>query len=155
MAQDERVEDSMTGRYCLAKLDEMIDVVRGLDDETANAAPGLTGANSAYQILSHCLGMARQWTAEHILGEPTGRDRAAEFGARGDVAELVARARATRDQLAVDLSRMEPGMQVPGRPGVDTFWSHDVEGILLHVLEELCQHLGHLEITRDLVTRGS
>lgn len=143
----------MVGRYCLAKLDEMIEAVSGLDDETANAVPDLPGANSAYQILTHCLGMARQWTAEHILGEPTGRDRAAEFGVTGDVAELVARARATREQLAADLARMEPGMPVPGRPGTDSFWSHDVEGILLHVLEELCQHLGHLEITRDLVTR--
>jgi hypothetical protein len=25
-------------------------------------------------------------------------------------------------------------------------------GVLLHVLEELAQHHGHLEITRDLVT---
>lgn len=145
----------MVGRYCLVKLDEMIDVVAGLDDKTANAVPGLPGGNSAYQILSHCLGMARQWTAEHILGEPTGRDRAAEFRASGDVAELVARARATREQLAADLARMEPGMQVPGRPGADTFWSHEVEGILLHVLEELCQHLGHLEITRDLVAQAT
>lgn len=149
------MDTSTVGRYCLVKLDEMIDVVTGLDDQTANAVPELPGANSAYQILSHCLGMTRQWTAEHILGKPTGRDRAAEFGARGDVAGLAAEARATRQQLAADLARMEPGMQVPGRPGVDTFWSQDVEGILLHVLEELCQHLGHLEITRDLVTRES
>ena len=25
------------------------------------------------------------------------------------------------------------------------------EGVLLHVFEELCQHLGHLEITRDVL----
>ncbi|WP_131105864.1 DUF664 domain-containing protein [Ornithinimicrobium sufpigmenti] len=146
------MKDSMVGRFCLAKLDEMIEVVSALDDETANTVPDLPDANSAYQILSHCLGMARQWTAEHVLDESTGRDRAAEFRAQGEVADLVARARMSRDQIAGDLARMEPGMQVPGRPGADSFWSHDVEGILLHVLEELCQHLGHLEITRDLVS---
>jgi hypothetical protein len=152
LAQNRTVKNSLTGRYCLAKLDELIDAVAEMDDRTVNEVPPLPGANSAYQILVHCLGMAWQWTAEHVLGEPTGRDRAAEFCARGTVTELVARARETRERLATDLDRMEPGMQVAGRPGTDTFWSGDVEGILLHVFEELCQHLGHLEITKDLVT---
>lgn len=147
------MENSLIGRYCLAKLDEMVDLVAALDDETANAVPDLPGANSAYQILTHCLGMVRQWTGEHVLAEPTGRDRAAEFEAHGDVADLVTRAGSVRDRLVADLARMEPGMRIPGRPGTDTFWGKDVEGVLLHVLEELCQHLGHLEITRDLVTR--
>lgn len=148
------MDDSLLGRYCLTKLDETVAIVEEMNDESANAVPDLPGANSAYQILTHCLGMARQWTGEHILGEPTGRDRGAEFEAHGEVAGLVAQAREVRARLVADLARMEPGMQIPGRPEVETFWGDDAEGVLLHVLEELCQHLGHLEITRDLVAGG-
>lgn len=147
------MDDTLLGRYCLTKLDEIIEVVAALDDATANRVPDLPGANSAYQILTHCLGMARQWTREHILGEPTGRDRDAELEASGPVAELVARARREREDLRAALARMERGMPVPGRADADTFWSGSAEGMLLHVLEELCQHLRHLEITRDLVGR--
>lgn len=145
------MDDSLLGRYCLTKLDEIVDLVAGLDDAAAGAVPPLPGANSAYQLLTHCLGMARQWVREDILGEPTGRDRDAEFEAVGSVAELVARARVEREELRADLARIRPGMPVPGRPGREDFWSDSAEGILLHVLEELCQHLGHLELTRDLV----
>ena len=148
---NQAMDDTLLGRYCLTKLDEIIEAVAAMDDTTANAVPDLPGANSAYQLLTHCLGMARQWVREHILGEPTGRDRDAEFEARGPVEELVARARVERAELAADLARIEEGRPVPGRPGRDAFWSASAEGILLHVLEELCQHLGHLEITRDLV----
>lgn len=81
----------------------------------------------------------------------TGRDRDAEFEASGPVAELVARARLERAGLRADLARIDPALPVPGRPGREAFWSDSAEGILLHVLEELCQHPGHLEITRDLV----
>lgn len=145
------MDDTLLGRFCLAKLEEMIDLVADLDDAQANRVPDLPGANSAYQLLEHCLGMARQWVREHVLGEPTGRDRAAEFEASGPVAELVARARTEREELRADLARVRPGMPVPGRPGREDFWAGSAEGILLHVLEELCQHLGHLELTRDLV----
>lgn len=147
------MDDTLLGRFCLLKLDEMIDAVAAMDDATANAVPDLPGSNSAYQLLTHCLGMARQWTREDVLGEPTGRDRDAEFEASGPVAELVARARVQREELAADLARIEEGMPVPGRPGRQEFWGASAHGILLHVFEELCQHLGHLEITRDLTAR--
>lgn len=145
------MEDTLVGRYCLTKLDELIAVVAALSDEEANTVPDLPGANSAYQLLTHCLGMAHQWAHEHILDEPTGRDRDAEFEADGNVADLVTRAAEAREQFRQDLARMRPEMGIPGRPGREEFWADSVEGVLLHVLEELCQHLGHLEITRDLV----
>lgn len=151
---DMGMESSHLGRYVLLKLDEMIGVVAGMDDREANAVPDLEGANSAYQILEHCLGMIAEWTRANILGEPVDRDRDAEFEAEGSVAELVERAGRARQQLVADLERMEPGAEAPGRPGKEAFWAHSVDGILLHVLEELCQHLGHLEITRDVVHAG-
>ena len=63
------MQDSLIGRYCLAKLDEMVAIVAAMDDETANTVPDVPGANSPYQLLTHCLGMAREWTGANILGE--------------------------------------------------------------------------------------
>lgn len=155
------MESSLVGRYVVTKLDQIIEVVEGLDDASANRVievegAEVPGANTAYQILEHCLGMIGEWTRTNILGEPFERNRDAEFEARGSVAELVERAGRAREQLVADLARMEPGAAAPGRPGrrEEVFWGRSVEGILLHVLEELCQHLGHLEITRDLVAAG-
>ncbi|WP_202976972.1 DUF664 domain-containing protein [Ornithinimicrobium flavum] len=145
------MDEDVLGRFCLAKLDEIIDVVAGMDDVTANRVPELPGANSAYQILTHCLGMVSEWTRQELLGQPVRRDREAEFVASGPVAELVARARVAREELRGDLARIGPGGPVRGRRGEGRFWGGSAEGVLLHVLEELCQHLGHLEITRDLV----
>ena len=59
------MDETILGRFVVAKLDEIIDVVAGMDDETANTVPPLPGGNSAYQLLTHCLGMARQWAMEH------------------------------------------------------------------------------------------
>ncbi|MFK5582769.1 DUF664 domain-containing protein [Serinicoccus sp. LYQ131] len=146
------MERSVLGQFVIAKLDEMIDVVAGMDATDVNVVPALPGANSAYQILYHCLGMAAQWTREDVLGLPTGRDRSVEFQQAGDVDGLIVQARAVRAQLLVDLASMRhdqaPSSLARAR---DTFWVGSAEGILLHVLEELCQHFGHLEITRDLV----
>lgn len=149
------MDEDLLGRFCLAKLDEIIDVVAGMDDDTANRLPDLPGANSAYQLLTHCLGMAHEWTRQEILGEPSGRDREAEFEASGSVSELVARARVVREELRADLARITPEAPILGRRGEGRFWGGSVEGVLVHVIEELCQHLGHLEITRDIVTAGS
>lgn len=152
------MEHSTLGQFVIVKLDEIIDIVAGMDDGAANTVPNFPGGNSAYQLLTHCLGLTQQWTREHICGEPTGRDRDAEFTAQGQVSDLVARARAYRDELVADLAAIDPARPPAGRAwGSQPFWIDTAEGILLHVFEELCQHLGHLEITRDLVaatTRG-
>lgn len=147
------MRNSLLGRFCLLKLDEIIGVLADLDDTTANRAPTTSGTNSPYQIVTHCLGMVRQWTRQDILGHSVSRDREAEFTAAGDVAALVEQAHEVRRRFASDLTRMDQRSPAPGRSGRDEFWGTSTEGILLHVLEELSQHLGHLEITRDVLGR--
>lgn len=64
-------------------------------------------------------------------------------------------ARATRwngDGLRGIPCRIRPGQPVAGRPERNEFWAHDAEGILVHILAELCHHLGQLEVTRNLIT---
>ena len=134
-------------------LGPMLEIAESLGDERVNVVPELPGANSAYQLVFHCCGMLEWWTRESILGRPVHRDRAAEFAATGTVASLQARVRQVIEQLDEDLPLID--LDAPLRGTYADYGGTPIaasaRGALLHVLEELAQHHGHLEITRDLV----
>ena len=147
--------DPLIVRFALEKFDEMVAIVAGLDDATANTTPDVPGANSPYALLTHCLGMMRYWSSTANRGIEVPRDRAAEFVATGPVAELVERAGRVRAEFLQDC-RAADLTAAPANPPsradlADASWLATTEGVLLHVVEELCQHLGHLEITRDVL----
>lgn len=131
----------------------MLEIAEKLGEALVNRRPALPGANSPYQLVFHCCGMLEWWTREAALGEPVGRDRAAEFEATGTVAALRARVEAVSARLAEDLPRID--LDAPlrgGQGGYDgTPVAASARGALLHTLEELAQHHGHLELTRDLL----
>lgn len=133
-------------------LDGMTRILIELGDEQANRKPDLPGANTPYQILTHCLGVVTFWSGQVVAGREVHRDRAAEFTASGPVAELVERTAAVRAQLAEDVAGAEFG--APVRREAPPHWRTFPGGIsqgaaLLHVYEELAQHHGQLEVTRD------
>ncbi|HXQ90632.1 MAG TPA: DUF664 domain-containing protein [Acidimicrobiales bacterium] len=133
-------------------LDAMVAIVRDLGDEGANSRPDLPGANSPFVILTHCLGVMEYWGGATVAGRTVTRDRAAEFRARGDVDGLVERTARARRQLEVDLAGLEPLAPPTGSPGDgDTPFGQRQGAVLLHILEELTQHLGHMELTRDML----
>ena len=57
-------------------LDEMADILRSLGDDGANRRPGPAGANSAYAIVTHCLGVMEYWGGATVAERPVQRDRA-------------------------------------------------------------------------------
>lgn len=135
-------------------LDRMTAIVGELGDDLVNVQPSLPGANSAFQIVFHCCGMLEWWTREAVQGIDVGRDRDAEFTASGTVGELTARVDVVRRQLREDLAVIDLHGPLRGDPSdhyKDTAIGRSARGVLLHVLEELAQHHGHLELTRDLV----
>ena len=129
--------------FSLLKFDEMTRIVAALGDELAVLAPALPGANTPYGILNHCLGMMRRWSSTVNRGIEVPRDRDAEFTQVGPVAELLTRA------AVVPVDPAAAPVYVP--EGREVFWTATTNGVLLHVFEELCQHLGQLEITRDML----
>ncbi len=140
--------------FSLVKLDEIVDAVGALDDANANAVPAVPGANSPYALLTHCLGMMRRWSSTVNLGVTVPRDRDAEFSAAGPVADLLVRAAEVRRAFLDDLAATDwAAPPVAPATGYGP-WSQTTFGVLLHVFEELCQHLGHLEITLDLLRAG-
>ena len=140
--------------YVDQALNGMVAVVTDLGDDLANRRPNLPGANSPYAILFHCLGVMGWWGGEVIAGRPVERDRDAEFRASGPVAELAGRAAAARRQLAEDLTTLSP--PDPPRGEVDpedaaTPLGRTQGGVALHIYEELAQHYGQMQLTRDVL----
>lgn len=135
-------------------LDGMVQILNSLGDELVNQRPDLDGANSPFGIVTHCIGVARWWSGEVVGGGTVARDREAEFSATGRVADLVARIPEAREALAdaVAAGGWAEKNRGPVPAGfADTPVGLTRGGALLHVYEELAQHLGHLELTRDIL----
>ena len=135
-------------------LDGMVDIVTELGDELANRRPDLAGANSPYAILTHCLGVIDYWAGYVVCGRSIDRDRAAEFRATGAVQELVERTRGARQQLEADLAALDPFAPPRGSPqpaDAALPLARTQGGALVHVYEELAQHRGQMELTRDVL----
>jgi hypothetical protein len=135
-------------------LDGMVSIVTELGDELANQRLDVPGANSPYAILIHCLGVMEYWGGHVVAGRTVQRDRPAEFRASGAIVDLVDRVRVARRQLRSDMANLEP--TAPPRGTSDR---HDLEspiartqgGALIHIYEELAQHRGQMEVTRDVL----
>lgn len=142
-------------------LDGMAAILLELGDDLANERPDLAGANSPYAIGTHCLGVVDYWAGHLVAGRPIERDRPAEFRASGSVKELVERIAAAKEQLRHDVAAAEPAAPLRFDPPPDYLATKPdlTQGAaLLHVYEELAQHRGQLEITRDVIRqrhRGS
>jgi len=138
-------------------LSQMVDIVETLGDDLANRRPSLEGANSAFVILTHCLGVMEYWAGATVAERPYRRDRPAEFTASGDVAALVRRAEEARRRLHEDLSSFDSGATPANvlRDLDDPVPYTEVKGAVpLHIMEELYQHLGQMELTRDMLLAG-
>ncbi len=83
---------------------------------------------------------------------PIQRDRAAEFTARGDVAGLLRRTEQARRRLREDLVGLhaeDPPVNVRRNPDHPVPYTETKGAVLLHLLSELFQHAGQMELTRD------
>jgi hypothetical protein len=139
-------------------LDAMAETVRALGDERVNDRPALPGANAPFAIVTHCVGVLDWWCGHLLAGRTVDRDRDAEFRATGTVEDLLARIEAAKAQLDRDLAAAGTADGPLAEPPVDYRFDDDVvltrQRVLLHVLEELCRHHGHLDLTRDILLHG-
>jgi hypothetical protein len=135
-------------------LAEMADILRSLGDDLVNRRPDPDGANSAYAIVTHCLGVMEYWGGATVADRQITRHRAAEFTAEGEVEPLLANMTAARATLEADLRHLDamaaPHQRAPNPKHQEPF-EYRQGAVLVHLLRELFQHLGHLELTRDVV----
>lgn len=142
----------------------MADILTVLGDDLANRRPDLPGANSCYALVNHCIGVVDYWAGSFIAGQQIPRDRAAEFTASGPVCELLERLAALQQRFPawVDIAVTDG---IRDRSVVDGVRSGTTraavlatatpEWTLLHILHDLAQHVGHMEITRDLLLKDA
>ena len=146
-------------------LDGMVRIVEELGDERVNMRPDFPGANSPYVILYHCVGCTNFWIGALIAGRQVNRDRDAEFQAQGTVADLVHAVRTLQKQLLEDITHVQGDRQLVYSDALlpqlakttQQAVRHWRQGkALVHAFEELAQHHGQMEITRDmLLNQGS
>ncbi|WP_421120691.1 DUF664 domain-containing protein [Aquihabitans daechungensis] len=139
-------------RHAYGGMDRVLD---RLDDDLVNVKPDRWGTNSVAGLIVHCCELGPSWFEMPGLGRDSDRDRDAEFAATATVAELRDRIAAATERscaLAVEFDAGPSAADHPFRefmPGTDR-----TDGALvLHVLEELFQHLGHMEVTADALGR--
>lgn len=107
--------------------------------------------NSLAVLVKHVCGAEHFWIGEVLGGKPPTRDRQAEFSAHVDshteLFQLLHQtSKETRAVLLafsldeLELSRMVEGKEVPVR------WA------LLHVVDHTALHLGHMQMTHQLLT---
>src|SRR6266567_3085885 len=137
-------------------IDGMTAIVGELGDQLACVRPDLPGANSPYVILRHCLAILDYWGGHVVAGRDVVRDRDAEFTASGPVGALITATAAAKRRFAEDLATAQPASP-PRRPPLASTWPGpvDTQGhALLHILQELAQHHGQAELTRDVLLAG-
>ena len=140
--------------YVDRAVEAMADIVGDLGDDLANSRPGLPGANSPYAILRHCLGVMEFWGGQVVAGRTVDRDREAEVRASGPVAGLIADSQEAQRRFRAVIVTADPKARPPGdhpTTGPDELELISQGHALLHIMEEVCQHLGQMEITRDLL----
>ena len=141
-------------------LDGMVRIVEELGDERVNLRPDFPGANSPYAILYHCVGCTNFWIGGLIAGRQVTRDRDAEFQALGTVADIRQAVVALKNQLQKDIANVQgdqllahPDALLPLQAGTTQQgvrnWRQGKA--LIHAYEELSQHHGQMEITRDIL----
>lgn len=140
--------------YVQHALDGMGHALDRFDDDTVNRRPHGPGTNSAAVLVTHACAAATYWV-EHIgLGRPVARDRDREFEATASVDELRALLASTAERLSTLARDLDAGPTATDHELRADLHGGDASdaSLVLHVLEELYQHLGHLELTADAIS---
>lgn len=127
--------------------DEIVDLSRA----DLDWSPG-EGMNSIAVLVAHTAGAETFWIGDVVMQQPTGRDRPAEFAAKGlDGQALV-------DLLDKSLSRIEVAFEALSTDQLaesrTSPWQEEeftLAWAISHILQHTALHLGHIQITRQLL----
>ncbi|KGN37022.1 DUF664 domain-containing protein [Knoellia subterranea] len=144
--------------FCDAAIDGYAGCVSSLGEAHLNEVVTLSdgsplpGSNSAFALVAHIVGVMGRWGRTVNRGIVVPRDRDAEFTATGTVDQALALLDLGRARLHEDVRACDPAAAPVNPPTGRDRTAYATQGaILLHVYEELAQHLGQLEVTRDVI----
>jgi uncharacterized damage-inducible protein DinB len=127
--------------------------MEGLSPEALDWQPirgaGELATNSLAVMAAHLAGSEAFWIKEIVARQPIQRNRDAEFATQGVSAlELQARLVAAAKNTEEILPLLKEGQLAEERKVRDR--SVTVRWSILHVIEHTAQHLGHMQLTRQL-----
>ena len=130
---------------------EIAETIRGMSAEELNWTPLAADTNSPTVLATHVAGGESYWLHQVIGGIDVHRDRDAEFvaeaAASAELETLLERTGQTSRQVLRGLSTDDLDETSAPRPGGDPV---STRYAILHQIDHLAQHLGHLTITRQL-----
>lgn len=138
---------------------DVLAALDGISDELLNRPLPLPDTMTLAALATHLVGAGEWWVLATAGNRTVERNRPAEFSAAGTVASLAARyeqwiasAHAVLDRLpAAEMERVvEPG-DYRGSLGNQTMTVRDC---LLHAVEHSAGHLGHIQLTRQMLLGG-
>jgi hypothetical protein len=133
--------------------DQIKSVLEGLPEEALDWRPidgeGELATNSLGVVVTHLAGSGTYLIKEIVGGQPVHRDREAEFATqRVNASALKARLDGAVKIVEEVLSPLKEGQMEEDRKYRDR--TAKVRWIILHVIEHTAQHLGHMQLTRQL-----
>ncbi len=138
-------------------LRELRKQLEGLDASALNARPGGKGTNPLAVLAVHALASTRSWLALATASLLPPRDRPREFETVvDDLGVFLASVDATADACRELLARsngIEPARTgtAPWRGGTEAEEPVTAAWALLHALDHLREHIGHAQLTRELL----
>ncbi|HLZ73255.1 MAG TPA: DinB family protein [Dehalococcoidia bacterium] len=136
---------------------DTLTALEGIPQETLNRKLDLPETNSLFTLATHLFGAGEFWTLALGAGRTVPRDRAAEFTASGSFADLAARCRRwiaevhdafdSLPDAALDKTLTPPTAYRGTLPEGEM----TARECLLHAVEHGALHLGHIQLTRQLL----
>ena len=140
----------VAGKYVRLAFEQMLTVADRLGDDRVNERPLGPATNAVAAIVAHCCGVSEFWLGHVGLGRESIRSREDEFRATATVGELHDLVAATLAQVEADLLAIEAGAESAYAEGrVFLVVPEGDASLVVHVIEELFQHLGHCELAAD------
>ena len=154
----------VAAREILGELvDELRTAVGGCSADELNRRPAGEDTNGLAVLATHALASTRSWLSLATGAEPPPRDRPAEFRVVvHDTGEFMAwfEATAAESRAILDTDQRWD----PAKTGVPT-WRYDESDTgehdpvssgwaLLHALNHLAEHVGHAQLTRQVLAAG-
>jgi uncharacterized damage-inducible protein DinB len=151
--------DTMAQTY-LDKIDQLrgkiIAAVQDMGQEELSWTSPAADSNSPYVLATHIIGTEREWIHHMVGGYEVFRDRDAEFLATGDdpaalVKMLEQNAATSREVISkLTIADMDQPRARPARLGGTLITLHYC---LMHMVEHLAEHVGHIELTKQMYAK--
>jgi hypothetical protein len=129
---------------------QMLDVADRVGEPRINERPLGDDTNAIAALIIHCCEVAEFWMGHVALARTSTRQREDEFSRTATLAELHVLVDETLVRIELDVELLESGQgrDEGGRQFLQDGDTSDAS-VVLHVLEEIYQHLGHMELAAD------